>query len=674
MRTLRITIALLAAAAAPLATPVGAAGLPVPYMVKDLAPGADSLGPDAGPSYCLMPMGDLVLGCSTQFLSDRETPQDEARYGVRLFRSDGTAEGTYQLLPENRSFYAWIPATDEITYLLVAEDHYWLLGGHFIQLALWRTDGTREGTIPLTEFGAVPSTGYLYPIAQYLAGPGRLLFGGVRSSSDETEVDYELWSSDGTAAGTGQLVDLRAETSSAPRNFWQAGGIAYFLTTDPDTFLILARSDGTAAGTYTLPNPLVGDAYPVAVRPGGDGLFVFYQASPEAMLSLWHTDGTVGGFTRLADLGRLATNGLDVLGVGEGTLFFTFRQQSDSGGSVPPQLWASDGTVAGTRELPKPDGARTHDGRWYWRFRIVGGRLSFDFDDGEHGFEPWTSDGTLAGTHILRDFCPGPCSVQATTAAPFVGEVLMNIYGLNPPIEPQVYTPQSGSVRPLADLCPGECVASADVLAQTAGLAYLYTEDAVHGQEIATTDGTAAGTQRTTSFQDDPEPFTHEVLPGTTYAGSVGAVAGGRFFFGADDGEHGYELWAVAVPGSDSTPPPGEPLTSPELPGFETWVRITAGPIETAEPIDGRAEAQCLPETLCVSGAVAGRSEVFVRVVGPKPNGYLWPTLVKFTTSTVDVWLRQISSGELRHYRLDGASPGSSELNGLFDREGFQPE
>jgi len=37
------------------------------------------------------------------------------------------------------------------------------------------------------------------------------------------------------------------------------------------------------------------------------------------------------------------------------------------------------------------------------------------------------------------------------------------------------------------------------------------------------------------------------------------------------------------------------------------------------EPIDGRAEAQCLPDTLCVSGA----------------------------------------------------TPGSSELNGLFDREGF---
>lgn len=68
-----------------------------------------------------------------------------------------------------------------------------------------------------------------------------------------------------------------------------------------------------------------------------------------------------------------------------------------------------------------------------------------------------------------------------------------------------------------------------------------------------------------------------------------------------------------------------------------------------------------------------GRAEVFVRVVGPKPNGRLWPTLVKFTTSTVEVWLRQQRTGEVRYYRLEGASPGVDELPGLFDRVGFAP-
>ena len=69
----------------------------------------------------------------------------------------------------------------------------------------------------------------------------------------------------------------------------------------------------------------------------------------------------------------------------------------------------------------------------------------------------------------------------------------------------------------------------------------------------------------------------------------------------------------------------------------------------------------------------SGRSEVFVRMVGPKPNGYLWPTIVRFTTSTVEVWIEQLSTGALRYYRLAGATPGSSDLTGGFDRMGFMP-
>jgi hypothetical protein len=39
----------------------------------------------------------------------------------------------------------------------------------------------------------------------------------------------------------------------------------------------------------------------------------------------------------------------------------------------------------------------------------------------------------------------------------------------------------------------------------------------------------------------------------------------------------------------------------------------------------------------------------------------------------VEVWIRQVSTGEMRYYRLDGSTPGSEELDGLFDRDGFPP-
>jgi len=133
----------------------------------------------------------------------------------------------------------------------------------------------------------------------------------------------------------------------------------------------------------------------------------------------------------------------------------------------------------------------------------------------------------------------------------------------------------------------------------------------------------------------------------------------------------GYDLPRVVVlPAEQTTRPPGPGFVPAAAPGFRFWVRIGG---DEATPRIGRPEPTCLPETACVSGAIAGRSEVFVRMVGPKPNGYLWPTIVRFTTSTVEVWIEQTATGVLRYYRLDDAEPGSSTLVGGFDRMGFMP-
>lgn len=110
-------------------------------------------------------------------------------------------------------------------------------------------------------------------------------------------------------------------------------------------------------------------------------------------------------------------------------------------------------------------------------------------------------------------------------------------------------------------------------------------------------------------------------------------------------------------------------LTSSAIPNFRFRVRI----FNTATPIAGAKESDCIPETLCVSGAVPGRSEVFLRVIGPRPNGYLWPTIVRFTPSRVEVDVQQISTGVTKTYVLPAIPPDSDELTGLQDRTGFLP-
>jgi hypothetical protein len=119
---------------------------------------------------------------------------------------------------------------------------------------------------------------------------------------------------------------------------------------------------------------------------------------------------------------------------------------------------------------------------------------------------------------------------------------------------------------------------------------------------------------------------------------------------------------------TEPAPPEGTWLETSALPGFRVKVRI-------ASAIAGQQVASCIAETLCVSGALPDRAEVFVRVVGPRPNGKLWSTLVKFSTSQVEVWIQQTASGATRYYNLEQVRPGERivPLAGLADKEGFNP-
>ena len=130
------------------------------------------------------------------------------------------------------------------------------------------------------------------------------------------------------------------------------------------------------------------------------------------------------------------------------------------------------------------------------------------------------------------------------------------------------------------------------------------------------------------------------------------------------------ELADDSAGGTDPVPPYGSWIDDPDLPGFDAQVRITpAG----APAIQATAEDACIPETLCVAGALAGRPEIFVKVIGPRPNGFLWVQLIRFTPSEVEVWLRQEATGLINYYRLDALPPTGAPLAGVEDRTAYLP-
>jgi hypothetical protein len=112
-------------------------------------------------------------------------------------------------------------------------------------------------------------------------------------------------------------------------------------------------------------------------------------------------------------------------------------------------------------------------------------------------------------------------------------------------------------------------------------------------------------------------------------------------------------------------------FTDPQYPDF--CFDVTIDPPGGA-PIQGNREANCLPDTVCVSGALPGRSELYVRILGPRPNGFLWPTVIRFTPSAVTVVIQQLSTGASQTYMLPAVVGGDlTNLSGVQDRLGFVP-
>ena len=78
---------------------------------------------------------------------------------------------------------------------------------------------------------------------------------------------------------------------------------------------------------------------------------------------------------------------------------------SATDGSRGRELWRSDGTAAGTF-LVKDINSGAGESKPY-HFTQVGGTVFFVADDGSRGVELWRSDGTAAGTALVKDIYPG---------------------------------------------------------------------------------------------------------------------------------------------------------------------------------------------------------------------------------------------------------------------------
>jgi ELWxxDGT repeat protein len=163
-------------------------------------------------------------------------------------------------------------------------------------------------------------------------------------------------------------------------------------------------------------------------------------------------------------------------------------------------------------------------------------------EDPAHGEELWVSDGTPAGTRLLRDVCPGPCSGVQWLLTANGGLFYFNGSDGTHGEELWASDGTSAGTRMVRDVCPGVCSSRPSLTRSFAGRLLFAVQDGENGEELWATDGTAAGTVQLTD-----QPFDLDDSEGAAVTAGSPAVA--RFLFAADDGEHGTELWST-----DGTP------------------------------------------------------------------------------------------------------------------------
>jgi ELWxxDGT repeat protein len=272
---------------------------------------------------------------------------------------------------------------------------------------LWRSDGTTAGTYPLgiTDNGTLPDLQYNFIVKV----GGHVLFLGKDATNG-----VQIWTGDGAAGNTHALTTNIPQQTAPEPVAYPAGvvnGVAYFVIPDATAgstgfTLTLWKTDGATPLVKVAGIPPLTSLERGYNRVIGDASITY--------LSMWaDANDPLGGTTSLyrydgSSAATLLKTGLRVdlntsFFFDTGRLFF-----ADQDAQIGEEPWISDGTAAGTALL-KDINPQTIDASASPNELVnLSGKVAFAADDGVAGRELWTSDGTTAGTRLLADVNPGP--------------------------------------------------------------------------------------------------------------------------------------------------------------------------------------------------------------------------------------------------------------------------
>jgi ELWxxDGT repeat protein len=417
---------------------------------------------------------------------------------------------------------------------------------------LWATDGSNTWLVKDIN----PGVGGSNPIDQTQLN-GNLLFFGYDSTNG-----YQLWTSDGTAGGTVSLSNIGAVDpqyfaslndgsafASNVASLPTAGGNAFFINYATNAGWQLWETNGTAAGTtalLTINQPATTktffDLTPVSEPDGTNKLFFeTFDNANAAPYELWVTDGSVAGTQELASFASPFSGGVDYP--------FPYDVGAGQPGLPPPDnfvfsaadgLWKSDGTIPGTVQFTGTVGSSLTvvnalnkelffvSGNELWmtegtqgttaqiatinnphNLTDYGGDLLFFGDDGLHGNQLWKWDPFTGGTVSVTDINPAGGGFVETPGAPVPAVVGSEMFfvasdGFDGQQLWKTDGTAAGTVM-VTDINPGSGGFNPTNLTDANGVLYFDANDG-NGNALWKSDGTAAGTVKVADSVD-PHPM-----------------------------------------------------------------------------------------------------------------------------------------------------------------------
>lgn len=349
-------------------------------MLKDIQPG---IGNSDFPTYFVR-VGNEIFFVAKHLGS----------FNMSLWKTDGTVNGTIQV--KDLGTYNISGGGGNISAMPMAEFNGALYfsfdGGYGVEL--WKSDGTSNGTAQLKDINENIAQGS-NPIGYTVYNNNLYFFANNGINGNE------LWKSDGTGDGTSIVKDLYLNSLSSfgqgiPSLFVFKNKLYFGAQGGHDEGVELYVTDGTANGTVLFKDintNIEGSSYPAYVDATND-YFIFRATTANEGSETWVSDGTLNGTKLLSDIsvGTLSTYPSPCAVLGNKILFSTYTAANGS------EIWITDGTTANTKIL-KEISAGASSGYSGSPIKI-GNKIYFLGSTTANGLEIWETDGTEAGTQL----------------------------------------------------------------------------------------------------------------------------------------------------------------------------------------------------------------------------------------------------------------------------------